>query len=226
MAAELDDPEMFGVMLRKFPNIYHLRLSGNVADEKRLLKFIDKFKIRCLSFERTGLPQWFFEQLAEKGQSIIELEIKEEPTMDIRSGDLDFALKLKSLKYLSFGRNQLVPNFVARVLEELKSIAIIWFPNCVLQFKQPACEDVIKLGIANFALYTFDYEVTTKEVPELMSVLESRLDAYGYLYPENIQPLFRQRQLERETNLFMMRLFVYEQRNSIFLSRELMHLLN
>ena len=223
MASELDDPEMFGVIPRKFPNIYQLHLNGNVADENRLLKFINKFKIRCLTFERTSLSQWFFEQLTEKGQFISELKIREEPTMDIRSGDFDFIFKLESLKYLSFGQIALVPNFVFRLLKELKLIISIICNGLRFEWVQPRCKDTIEIA---FAFGRFRYEITTKEVPELMSVLQSRMVADGSVSSKDLQTMLCRLQLEKETHLFWMRMFVYEQRTSICLSREQMRLLN
>src|SRR5699024_7521053 len=92
-------------------------------------KFIDKLKITSFEFERTSLPQRFFEQLAENRQFISHLTITE-PTMSILSGDLDFVFNFKNLKSLLFLDCPLSLSFVARALKEFKYF-------CSLRIEQP-----------------------------------------------------------------------------------------
>ena len=121
IAGQLDDTAMFDVIPRKFPKIDQLRISGTVADENRLLKFIDKLKVPGFDFVRTSLPQRFFEQLAEN-RPFISMLIMNEPTMSILSGDFDFALQFKNLYWLRLSDCPLALNFVVRALKELKSL--------------------------------------------------------------------------------------------------------
>lgn len=93
----------------------------------------------------------------------------------------------------------------------------------MFEWVQPRCKDTIEIA---FAFGRFRYEITSKEVPELMSVLQSRMVADGSVSSKDLQTMLCRLQLEKETHLFWMRMFVYEQRTSICLSREQMRLLN
>lgn len=58
------------------------------------------FKITSFLFQRTSLPQSYFEKLVEISPSIRELDLFADPTMGILSGDLDFVFKLNNLTWL------------------------------------------------------------------------------------------------------------------------------
>lgn len=238
IASELNDTEMFDVMLQKFPKIRDICISGNVANQSRLLMFVDKFKVNRLFFERTSLPPSFFQRLAENRPFIRSLVIRNEPSMNILSGDFDFVFSLNNLTNLTFTESPLALNFMARVLKHLKSIICITFSKSynihnrycnykyMFQFVRRNCQNVIKLRVER-EFYQLSYKISAKEVPELINVVKSRLKADdGFVNPKQLQILLRHLDLERQTHLFMMRMYVYEQRNSICLSQEHMRLLN
>ena len=224
MASELDDTEMFAVFPRKFPWISYLLVKGNVVDENRLLKFICKSKIQTLYFEETSLSRTFFEKLPENGPFIGKLMIGRTPTMDILSGDFDFVLNMKSLYGLHFSDSPLPLNYLANVFKVRKTLNV--------EFGQP--EEY------NFSLFHYtkslkkidlrapDYTrlgllVTNEEAAEFMNECSTRLKANGFVCPKQLLVLLRHMELELHNHLFMMKMYVYEQRHSIFLPKELLN---
>ena len=232
IAGELDDTEMFSVMPQKIPEIYLLCISGAVADENRLLKFIVKFKAKHLSFKRTSLSQRFFEKLAESGTFILNLEIGTEPTMNILAGDFDFIFKLKNLSSLRLEDCPLSLNFVTRALKELKSICSLSIQTENFSFFRItwSCSENLK-SVHRYRLYLpgskqLFYEIPTEETPELLNALKNRLNADGSVCPKELLILLGHLKFEKQNALLMMRKCIYDQRHSICLSEEQMRLLN
>ena len=232
MASELNDTEMFGVMPLKFPKILVLLIRGNVAEPNRLLKFFGQFEISCVRLERASLPPWFFEKLAENSQlfqGLEWLEIKTEPTMSILSGDFDFIFKFKNLYRLGFGDCPIPLNFLARLLGELKSINDVTIrqpESHSIQMERLDCSSdskcVFILNVPESG--HFHCEISSEEAQDYLSTLESRMKAGGSA--KELLALFHKVELEKQTHLFMMRMYVYEQRHSIFLSNDQLRLLN
>ena len=227
MASELNDTEMFDVMFQKFPKITYLKISGNVADENRLLKFIDRFKISYLAFERTSMPISFFEKLAEKRSFIRTVELKTEPTMNILAGDFDFIFKFENLYYVSFVGCPLSLNFVARLLKEFNS-------KCSIGFSQPG-NYKFHLGVSDWRTgielwvhgsASFIYKISGEEALCVVKELKNWFNTDAYVCPKELQNLLRHLEFERENTLFWMRKCLYDHRHSICLSEEQMGLLN
>ena len=221
---ELDDVEKFEVMPQKFPNMRELHIIGTVADPNRLLKYIGQFQANEFYFESTSLPRWFFEKLAESGSFIEDLEFDTEPTMDILSGDFDFVFQLEKLSYLDFVDWPLPLNFVARLLKEPKpEIDVLFEQPGIYSFQLCMCGNrwVIDLEVNVGGIdIELGYEFPREEAAELANELSGRLKVDGFVNPKELLVLLRQLELEKETHLFMMRKFVYEQRHSIGLSME------
>ena len=231
IAGELDDTAMFGVMHQKFSKIYHLRISGTVADQKRLLKLIDKFRITSVAFERTELPQRFFEQLIKNRPFITSLSVAE-PTMSIVSGDFDFIFKCQSLTSLRFSDFPLSLSFVARALKELKSLyslSIEQTLHCYFSlFPQSTSENFVTIYVDIYAPRSsyLDYQVAAEEAPQWMNALQRQLNVDGAVCARELQTLIRHLKYEKENALFWMRKYIYDHRHSICLSEEQMRLLN
>ena len=227
MANELDDTELLGVMPRKFPEIRHLQVSGTVAEPDRLLKFIGQFKVLYIDLEGASLPPSFFQKLAENGPFIRQLVIKSDPTMSILSGDFDFAFELKSLHEINLEDCPLSLNFVARLLSELKSIRKVGlaqprdygFSLSLWDYGPSICLFVNGSGL-------FSQKTSREEAPELINTWRSRLKTGGIVCPKELQILLRHLELERQTQLFMMRKCLYDHTHSICLSKEQVRLLN
>ena len=145
--------------------------------------------------------------------------------MDILAGDFDFIFKLKKLTELCFLDCQLPLAFVVKMLKELKEITFVWFKQ------QEKYEFLLLLNDYTQAIYlnvgsrSLRYNIIREEVLKLVNVLRRRLKADGFVCPKELQVLLRHLELEEQTHRFMMRKYVYEQRNSIGLTQEQMHLL-
>ena len=220
IARELNDTEMFEVMPRKLPNIRRIDIIGAVTDPHRLFKFIGRFKIEELYLRRTSLPRWFFKKLPENGRFLRVLRIRREGKMSILSGDFDFVFKFENLNRLHIDNCRLSLNFVVRLLKELKCIKRILFDS-----KRPEelyfsfFYDVTRILLrTESGLIIFEFP--GEQPPEFMDELSSRLKANGFVRPQKLIAMLRHVQLERETHLFWMRKFIYEQRHFIGLSRE------
>ena len=230
IAGELNDTELFDVMFQKFPGIRHLRISGTVADQNRLLKLIDKFKVSSVAFESTSLPQRFFEQLAENRPFISSLSLNE-PTMSMLSGDLDFVFNFETLRSLQFTNYPLSLNFVVRALKELKSISslIVGQPETYYfswlapsSFSQNFVTVYCDVYVPRFS-YS-GCRIPVDEASDWMNALQSQLN--DAVSPKELQILLSQLKYEKENALFWMRKYVYDQRHSICLSKEQISLLN
>lgn len=233
VARELNDRELFSAMPQKFPMIDSLRIVGNLADEKRLLKFIGQFKIKALGLERTSLSQWFFGQLTEHCSFIRKLRIRLQRTMCILSGDLDFIFKFKKLSSLEIRNCSLPANFLGRLLRETK---VSW-----ICFEQPGIYR-LTMGLTGDMLTTYVYVIyfrtnlgslgssrkfsSSEDLREFVNLLSSRSKADGYVCPQELQLLIRQLDVEEQNALFMIRRYVYEQRHTIYLPLKQMSLLN
>ena len=223
IANELSDTEMFEVMLKKFPKINTLKIR-NVAEETRLLKFIDRFKFENLIFERTLVSGSFFEKLTENGSFIRTVKLKTERTMNILAGDLDFIFRFESLSYVSFLGCPLSLNFVARLLKEFNS-------KCSIGFSQPGNykfhlgvsggREGIELWVHRSRCFkTFIYKISGDEVLWLVNELKSWFNTDGHVCPRELQNLLRHLEFEKENTLFWMRKCLYDYRHSICLSEE------
>ena len=229
IARALDDAKMFGVMLKKFPNIRHLHIIGAVADENRLLRFINQFKIKHLEFESTSLSQAFFKKLPKYGPFINWLEIRSEPTMDIQSGHFDFIFNLKLLTELEFNCYTLPLNFTARLLRELKSIKNVRFhsPRVYLfSLRLQGCIREIDLRVYEPRFLRFTHKMPTKQTSEMLDLVSRKLKADSPVCLSELLVLLRHLELEEETHRFMMRKYIYDHTHSICLSKEQMRLLN
>lgn len=231
MTSELNDTEMLSVMPQKYPNIYYLRISGTVADPHRLLKFIGQFKISYFILKGASLPQWFFRKLPENGPFIQQLQILSEASMNILSGDFDFVLELKNLRFLAIEDCKLSLNFVVGLLRKLKSI------NCVRVFQPqnyefrldlrenfPVIPPHIYLNVNESRLLS--WETSREEAPKLLNIWSSQLmkKTDGCFCPRELFFKLRHLQFERQTYLFMMKKYLYDQRYSICLSKQQMRL--
>ena len=180
LASELDDSEMFSLIPQKFPKIRRLHLTGSIADECRLLKFMGQFKITVLSFERTALSQSFFKKLVENHTFIQTLSIKLEPTMSILSGDFDFILQLKNLNYIYLRDCPLSLNIVARVLQELKQLRQILFEQLgQFRFYLLVEESHVRIDFNSNGLGDLELKILTEEAPNFINTLSKRVKADG-----------------------------------------------
>ena len=231
IADELNDIEMFGVIPQKFPKIRDLAIYGNVADQNRLLKFVDQFKAKRLFFEGgTGLPRsFFFDKFAKNRPFIRELSIFKESSMDILSGDLDFVFKFENLETICLYYFQLPLNFVGRLLKELKSISYIRF--CVFQRHLEPHERIEPYefqvwqaeGLELTAGYSYFKASGNWKTNSLEHVneLNRRLKVDGYVCLQKLLAMLRDLEWEEQESLLMMRNYVYEQRYWIDLPKEL-----
>ena len=239
IAGQLNDTEMFEVMPQKFHSIVMLDINGAVADPNRLLKFIDRFKIKQLDLRRTSLPRWFFEKLPESGSSIYHLSMSIEPTMRIMPSDLEFIFDFKFRDLDSFGLSNcpLSLDIVVRLLREPKRIGHFFqFGNYSFSLRRLNGGWAIDLEVEEVGRglgggeerfeNKIHFEIPSEEAGEFANILSSRLKADGFVNPKELLVLLRQLELEKETHLFMMRKFVYEQRHSIGISMEQWRLLN
>lgn len=226
VVSELDDTKMFEVISEKFPDLCRLHVSETVTDEELLLDFIDDTEIEQLTLERAALSSWFFEELPDYGSSIQRLVVKTEPTMDILAGDFDFIFKLENLLTIHFQNSPLPLAFVARLLKELEEIALVSFKQTgAYEFDlRCCCAQEIRLSVEDS--HFLSKTICREEAAEFVDVLQHRLAVDGFVCPKELLVLLRHLELEEQTHLFMMRKYVYEQRNSIALSPEQMHLLN
>lgn len=226
LASELDESEMFGVMLKKFPKIRNLQVSGAVADANRLFKFLDKFQVQLLTLERTALPVWFFEKLPEFQPNIQHLEIRTEPTMNVLAGNFDFLLRMKKLTNLKISECPLPFGLVVRLLNELNSIEYVTFAQQgSYEFYVYCWSNQLNIRIDNTdALFNI---YSCKDVREFMNYLNWGLrDKARSITPWELLVLVRHLSIELDNRQFWMRKYVYEQRHSIGLSKEQMRLLN
>ena len=227
MASELNDNEMFEVDPEKFPDLNDLYICDTVADPKRLLKFMNKMQIDCLTLERAALPASFFQELSGSDSPIEKLVVKTEPTMSVLDGDFDFIFHLKKLQVLEFEDSPLPLAFVAKLLKELKELTFVGFEQPeTYEFELHLDDDRQEIVLDVEPFNSLIYKVNRKEAPELLNVLVGRLKADGFVCPRELQVLLRHLELEEQTHRFMMRKFVYEQRHSIGLLPEQMRLLN
>lgn len=223
IASELSDSEMFGVMLLKFPKIGYLVVIGAVADEQRLLRFIDRFQIRHLALERASLSQRFFRRLAESCPSIRYLKIESEPTMNLLAGDFDFVFRCKNLKTIQFDDCPLSLNFVTELLSERRSVGYL---RCRQRDHTQAYDlnlelrtiirPRISLDVQESGSYA-NRQISPDDIRSLLKVLRWTLKTDGFVCPKEVLVLLRQLQFEKENALFWMRKFVYDQRHSICL---------
>lgn len=232
IAEELDDTEMFGLLFQKLPNIRHIRIAGTVADESRLLKFIDKFQVDHLQLERASLSPDFFEKSTKSSLSIKKLEIRTEPTMCILSGDFDFIFKLKNLVDLHFEDCSLPLSFVAKLLRELKSLEYVkflqvgsyeFFLNRSQKVRKYTYDPESIFLKADGQRYFFKGKICPKKTVDYLNELSNRLKADGFVSPPELLVLLHQLRLEGQTNRFMMRKLFNEP--SIYLPLQ-MHQLN
>ena len=237
--SELDQTELFGVILRKFPKIRYLNVNGNVADANRLLDFVEKLKPELLHFADATLPQSFFSGLANNCSSFLQqLEFKTERSMNFLSGDFDFVFGLKNLVSLTFKNCRIPFNFVVRLVKELKQISLIQFSqptNFDFQMNLCRCQNtahhVIALSVDGEAerrqLATpsayFRYEIAHNEALQFLNMLKSLLKFDGeFVSAKQLLVLLLQIRTDEQTYRFMARKYVYEQTRSIYLSADQM----
>ena len=228
IAGELNDSQMFGVLLERLSKIRQLHINGTVADENRLLKFIDKARVSNLRFRGTALTPCFFEKLAANGQAIQFLRLSE-PTMDILSDDFNFIFKFQNLSSLHLIDCPLGADLVTRVLKELKHIRAVAFTghrDFSFTISRLRSKTVVSVGHTVGHTGHSRYEIPTEETSQLVDALKSRSNADGSVCVEGLQILLRHLQLEKKNALFWMRKYLYDQRHSICLSVEQMRLLN
>ena len=230
IVGELNDAQMFGVMPRKLPKILRLRIFGTVTDPNRLLKFISQFPMECLEFERTSLPQWFFEKLHESAPLMQELWIGTEPTISILPGDFDFVFKFENLFSLNFEDHPLPLNFVTRLLKRPNPESDVWFEQAGsysfwLYPFEDGWEIALRVNVDGID-EEFSYEFSRDEAVELANELNGQLKADGFVNPKEFLVLLQQLRFEKQNALFWMRKLIYEQRHSIVLSKEQWRLLN
>ena len=231
ISRQLNDAELFGVIPQKFSSINHLLISGTVADQNRLLKFIDKLKVRSVAFESASLPAPFFAKFVKNCPLISSLEISDR-TMSILSGDLDFIFNLKKLVSLRFEDCQLSLNFMARTLRELKWISEVTvdrpvnydFSLRIVRSPQKIVSLKVKLHVPRTAC--FEYQVPIEEAPNFLNALHNHLNVDGAVCVKELQILLRHLKFENENALFWIRKYLYDQRHSICVSEELMRQLN
>ena len=70
------------------------------------------------------------------------------------------------------------------------------------------------------------FVIPDKGVAVFISELITELQADGFVCPKKLQVLLRHIDIELRNTVFMMRKYVYEQRHSIWLSKEQLSLLN
>ena len=198
MASELDDSELFGVMLQKFSAIDRLHINGTVADENRLLRFISQFKVKRLEIEGASLSQPFFLKLAKRFSFIQTLEIKNEPTMNLMTGDYDFIFdfKLKNLTSVSLDC-PLSVNFLNRLLSKLKRLKGIYLVQAgnyelYLNLGDKFTEQKILLDVAGFGRYS-DNKISPRGIRNLVKVSEHRLGTRRLTCPKELLLLLRYR---------------------------------
>lgn len=219
IAGELNDFELFEIMSQKFPKICRPDLSGNVADEKRLLKFMEKFKIKDLTFVKTSLSQPLFEKLAENSlfiRNIQRIRIDPETITSILPDDFDFVLKFKHLISLSIVNCPLSLNFVARLLEQLESIQSIEFWQLDHEFSLSL--DSISIRSRHPEFSYFKKKIHEKSALQLVNDLKSRLKPGEIVCPKELQIQLRRIEFENQTYLSLMKKCICEQTNSICLS--------
>ena len=239
VADQLNDEQMFGVMFQKFPNIRDIKIRGNVADENRLLKFLGHFEVRRLLFMRTSLSRSFFDKLAKICPLIQLLSVHKQSSMDILSGDLDFIFKFENVGWLYLYGFQLSLNFVTRLLKGLKSIVVIRFNEYREDRERYNFElsagGGLRLSVDGSHFKPLDRDRNwkssqerdwTKSLLKFVNDLNNRLKVDGYVCPKKLLTILRQIDIEEQNCLFMMRQYVYEQRHSIGMPKELMRLLN
>ena len=231
MANELNDSELFGVMLQKFSAIDSLQISGTVANENRLLRFISQFKIKNLKIEGASLSQLFFWKLANRFSFIRTLEIKNEPTMNLLTRDFDFIFdfKLKNLTWISLDC-PLSVNFLNRLLSKLKRLKGIYLVQAgnyelYLNLGDIYCNRKMWLDVVGFKKYS-DNKISPRGIRNLVKLSKDRLKGSELTCPKELLLLLRYRLLEEQTILFMMRKLVYDQRYSICLPLKQMLQLN
>ena len=199
IARELDDAEMFEVMPQKFPTIGSLHIIGTVIDPNRLLKFIGQFQVKEIQFQRTFLPQWFFEKLPESGPFIQKLRIGTEPTISILSDDFDFMIfNLENLTTLHFEDCPLSLDFVIKLLRELQSIRHVSFRQAGNYSFWLTLWDKCEISLDVDDIYTeLNYDISSEEAAEFVQFLNSQMKVYGlFVCPRRLQALLRQLQLK------------------------------
>lgn len=238
LISALDDNELFGVFLQKFPKIRQLNVIGNVpsSDTDRLLKFINKFKLEQLSFVNTGLPAAFFKKLAKNcSPNIRQLEIEKDASMNILSGDFDFVFELKHLISLIIGNCRMPLNYLARLVEELKQISLIQFSqtaNYDFRMNLCRCQNVAhhtislkvdathRHGDPSSGIF-LRYEIPHEEGSKLVNELKSRLKADGeFVCAKQLFIVLLQIEAEEAIFRLSMNKCVYDQTYSICLSKE------
>lgn len=216
-----DDTQTFDLLFQKFSKLFQLRISGNVS-ANRLLKFIDKFQPEKLCFERTSLPESFFRHLGENRPFIRYLEISAEPNN--LSRDFDFIFGIKNLRSLEFADCQLSLNFVVGAVKQLKSLHYIHFrQNYTFEINLRSKKEIYLRSIESGCFtYVISEEVS---VSQFVNTLKSQLKAHeGFACFKELNVLLRHLDIEKQNHLFMMKKEIYEQTNSICLSKK--HWLN
>lgn len=213
VTSELNDHELFSVLPQKLSNICFLEITGTVADEQRLLRFMRQFRGSYLKLERTNLSRRLLEQLAENCPSITSLVIGREPTMNVLSGDFDFIFRMNNLTGFRFDDFPLSLNFVARALRVPKIRYVCISQPRIYEFKANLKDEIpwISLEMGSYrGGYIFRYFSSNEEAPAFLNYLSSLLRADEFVCHQKLMALLRQIELEEKTALFMMHKCIYE----------------